>query len=183
MKWLLILLLTACQPSSVQFLNSNILGQGLKTEVPLRTADGQFLQLNAPNADVTAVFFGFTMCPEICPTTMGNLKIVKQQLPNLRVILVTLDPERDTAAVLKQYTAAFGNDFIGAYTDLPSTQIMAKDLGITFEQVGTGAFYMLNHSANLYLIDKQGRFRVSIPYGTKPDAIAHDVRQLINERP
>ncbi|MGL4766813.1 MAG: SCO family protein [Formosimonas sp.] len=187
LKWLCAALLVACQPASVSFLNSNITGAQLHTSVALHSTDGASLHLNAANLQpVTAVFFGFTMCPDVCPTTLGHLKIVKQQLgadaDKLRVILVSLDPERDSMAVLQQYTAAFASGFIGAATDLPNTQRMAQDLGISFEKIGSGEFYMLKHSANLYLIDAQGRFRVSIPYGTPPDSIAHDVRQLMSER-
>ena len=188
MLWsLCALFISACQPASTQFLNTNITGSALKTQVPLTTSDSQTLQLNAPNPkQITAVFFGFTMCPDVCPTTLGNLKLVKQQLAKdadqLRVILVSLDPERDTPEILKQYTQAFGGDFIGAATDLTHTPILAKDLGITYEKIGSEKYYMVKHTGNLYLIDRGGRFRVSIPYGADVKSITYDVKQLINEK-
>ena len=179
------LTLCACQPKT-QFLNNDIQGAGLATRVPLNTDDGQPLQLNAPHpAQVTVVFFGFTQCPDVCPTTMGEMKLVKQKLgadaDKLRVVLVSIDPERDTAAVLKQYTEAFDPHFIGASTSPQQTKILAKDLNISYEKVGSEPFYTMKHSANSYLVDPQGRFRVSIPYGTKPESIAHDVKQLLAE--
>ncbi|TDR32576.1 SCO family protein [Hydromonas duriensis] len=178
--------LTACSPAP-QFLNQNVSGAGLQTSVELTTAAGQPLQLNAalPN-HVTALFFGFTQCPEVCPTTMGTMKLVKQALqkegvdPNLlRVVFLSVDPERDTASILNAYTAAFDPSFIGVSTDLTRTKEVAKAYNVTFEKVGTGEFYTMNHTANLYLIDSTGRTRVSVPYGASADSIVHDVKQLL----
>lgn len=173
----------ACQPQ-VQFLNNDIQGAGLATQVPLTTFDGQVVQLSAPVPhQVTAVFFGYTQCPDVCPTTMGEMKRVKQLLgadaDKLRAVFVTVDPERDTANVLKQYSAAFTNQIIGVYTTPAQTKTLASNLNISYEKIGTGDFYTVNHSSNTYLIDAQGKFRVSVPYGTKAEAIVHDVKQLL----
>lgn len=177
-----ITLLAACQPST-QFLNKDITGAGLKTTVPLITADGQTLALNQANPQVTVVFFGFTQCPDVCPTTLGHMKLVTDELgadaDKLRVVFVSVDPERDTQEVLKQYTSAFNPKFIGASTDLPNTQKLARDYQITFEKVGNGSSYMINHTATSYLIDQSGKVRVSIPYNTDAKTIAHDIKQLL----
>lgn len=183
--------LFACSPTPT-FLNQNVSGSGYHTAAALNTTTGSPLQLNAatPN-QVTALFFGFTQCPDVCPTTMGTIKLVRQALAKqnidsnrLRVIFMTLDPERDTAAILKDYTAAFNIPNapanIGAYTDLATTATIAKDFNIEYKKVGTGTNYTLNHSANLYLIDPTGKTRVSVPYGTPADSITHDVVQLLN---
>ncbi|WP_189493181.1 SCO family protein [Formosimonas limnophila] len=178
----LVALLAACQPSA-QFLNKDITGSGLKTETPLTAADGENFQLNQASPQVTAVFFGFTQCPDVCPTTMGQMKLVMDELgadaDKLRVVFVSVDPERDTREILKQYTSTFNPKFIGASTDLANTQKLARDYQITFEKVGTGPNYMVNHTANSYLIDRAGKTRVSIPYNTDAKTIAHDIKQLL----
>lgn len=181
------LILGACSPSP-QFLNQNVMGSAYATQVELKNASGGAVQLNAPTPNqVTALFFGFTQCPDVCPTTLGTMKLVKQELvknkmdpDRLRIVFVSIDPERDTPEVLKAYAAAFDPAVIGAYASPEHTQKIAKDFNIVYEKVGTGAFYTMNHSANTYLIGSDGRTRVSIPYGTAAPAIAHDVQQLLN---
>lgn len=176
-------LLMACKPSA-QFLNADVTGAGFKTDVPLMTTTGNQLQLNQPNpSQVTALFFGFTQCPDVCPTTLGTMKLVTKELGSdaskLRVVFVTVDPERDSMQVMKEYIGAFDPHFIGAYTDLPHTKQLATGYQVTFEKVGDPAFYTMNHSANIFLIDAAGRTRVSIPYGSSASSIAHDVKQLL----
>ena len=181
------LILGACSPSP-QFLNQNVTGSAYATQVELKNASGGAVQLNAPTPNqVTALFFGFTQCPDVCPTTLGTMKLVKQELvknkmdpDRLRIVFVSIDPERDTPEVLKAYAAAFDPAVIGAYASPEHTQKIAKDFNIVYEKVGTGAFYTMNHSANTYLIGSDGRTRVSVPYGTAASAIAHDVQQLLN---
>ena len=181
------IVLGACRPSP-QFLNQNVTGSGYATQVELKNASGGTVQLSAPAPNqVTALFFGFTQCPDVCPTTLGTMKLVKQELiknkadaDRLRIVFVSIDPERDTPEVLKAYAAAFDPAVIGAYTSPDNTQKIAKDFNIVYEKVGTGPFYTMNHSANAYLIDSEGRTRVSIPYGTTAPIIAHDVQQLLN---
>lgn len=181
------LMLSACSPSP-QFLNQNVTGSGYTTQVELKTAAGGTLQLSAPTPNqVTALFFGFTQCPDVCPTTLGTMKLVKQELTKnnvdanrLRIVFVSIDPERDTPEVLKAYAAAFDSAVVGAYTSPEQTQKIAKDFNIVYEKVGTGPFYTMNHSANAYLLDSDGRVRVSVPYGTPAPSIAHDVQQLLN---
>lgn len=183
----LTLALSACSPSP-QFLNQNVTGSGYATQVELNNANGGTLRLSAPTPNqVTALFFGFTQCPDVCPTTLGTMKLVKQELiknkvdaDRLRIVFVSIDPERDTPEVLKAYAAAFDPAVMGAFTSLDNTQKIAKDFNIVYEKVGTGPFYTMNHSANAYLIDSDGRTRVSIPYGTTAPVIAHDVQQLLN---
>ena len=181
------LVLGACSPSP-QFLNQNVMGSAYATQVELKNASGGAVQLNAPTPNqVTALFFGFTQCPDVCPTTLGTMKLVKQELvknkmdpDRLRIVFVSIDPERDTPEVLKAYAAAFDPAVLGAYGSPEHTQKIAKDFNIVYEKVGTGAFYTMNHSANTYLIGSDGRTRVSVPYGTAASAIAHDVQQLLN---
>ncbi|MBS1173922.1 MAG: ypmQ [Burkholderiaceae bacterium] len=175
--------LVACQPTT-QYLNSNITASNLHTDIPLTSHTGEPLQINSPQkGKVSAVFFGYTQCPDICPTTLGKMKIVMEQLgadaSKVRVVFVTLDPERDTQQVLKEYMEAFNPTFIGAYTDPAQTKIMANQFQVVYEKVGTDPNYIVNHTANLYLLDENGRTVVSVPYEAKPETIAHDIKQLL----
>ncbi len=175
--------LTACQPTP-KFLNTNITASNLHTDMPLTTQNGEPLQVNAPQkGKISAVFYGYTQCPEICPTTLGKMKLVMQQLgadaDKVRVVFITVDPERDTPDVLKAYMAAFNPSFIGAYTDPSSTQKMAKQFQVVYEKEGAEPNYIVNHTANLYLLDEHGKTIVSAPYEAKPEAIAHDIKQML----
>ena len=177
------LVLTACQPTA-QYLNSNITASNLHTDIPLTSHRGEPLQINSPQkGKVSAVFFGYTQCPDICPTTLGKMKIVMEQLgadaDKVRVVFVTVDPERDTGALLKEYMGAFNPTFTGAYTDPAQTKTMANQFQVVYEKVGSGPNYIVNHTANLYLLDENGRTVVSVPYEAKPETIAHDIKQML----
>jgi protein SCO1/2 len=177
------LALTACQPTA-QYLNGNITANNLRTDIPLTSHKGEPLQINSPQkGKVSAVFFGYTQCPDICPTTLGKMKIVMEQLgadaDKVRVVFVTVDPERDTGALLKEYMGAFNPTFTGAYTDPAQTKTMANQFQVVYEKVGTGPNYIVNHTANLYLLDENGRTVVSVPYEAKPETITHDIKQML----
>ena len=177
------LALTACQPTA-QYLNGNITASNLRTDIPLTSHKGEPLQINSPQkGKVSAVFFGYTQCPDICPTTLGKMKIVMEQLgadaDKVRVVFVTVDPERDTGALLKEYMGAFNPTFTGAYTDPAQTKTMASQFQVVYEKVGTGPNYIVNHTANLYLLDENGRTVVSVPYEAKPETITHDIKQML----
>ena len=180
----LVVALSACQPTP-QYLNSNVTASNLHTTILLTTQNGEPLQVNAPQkGKISAVFFGYTQCPDICPTTLGKMKIVMDQLgadaDKVRVVFITVDPERDTPEVLKAYMAAFNPTFIGAYADpIERTREMAKQFQVVYEKEGAGSNYIVNHTANLYLLDENGKTIVSAPYEAKPDAIAHDIKQML----
>lgn len=178
------LALSACQPTP-QFLNANVTASNLHTDIPLVTQNGEPLQVNAPHkGQVSAVFFGYTQCPDICPTTLGKMKLVMDQLgadaAKVRVVFITVDPERDTPQVLKEYMAAFNPTFTGAYTQpTERTREMAKQFQVVYEKQGDGPNYLVNHTANLYLLDENGKTIVSAPYEAKPESIAHDIKQML----
>ena len=181
--WGLSLALTACQPSA-QYLNGNITASNLRTDIPLTSHKGEPLLINSPQkGKVSAVFFGYTQCPDVCPTTLGKMKLVMDGLgadaDKVRVVFVSIDPERDTSALLKEYMAAFNPTFTGAYTDPEQTRQMAKQFQVVYEKVGTGPHYIVNHTANLYLLDENGRTTVSVPYEAKPETIVHDIQQML----
>ena len=176
-------MLVACQPTA-QYLNNNVTASNLHTDIPLTSHRGEPLLINSPQkGKVSAVFFGYTQCPDICPTTLGKMKIVMEQLgadaAKVRVVFVTVDPERDTGALLKEYMGAFNPTFTGAYTDPAQTKTMANQFQVVYEKVGTGPNYIVNHTANLYLLDENGRTVVSVPYEAKPETITHDIKQML----
>lgn len=129
------------------------------------------------------LFFGFTQCPDVCPTALTRAAAVRQMLGKdaglLQVLFVTLDPERDTPEVLRSYTTAFDPGFLGLWTDAAGTAAVAKEFKIFFHKVPTGSSYTLDHTTISYLFDPQGRLRVAIPHEMSPIDVAADTRLLL----
>ena len=119
---------------------------------------------------VVVLFFGFTHCPDVCPTTLGELAMVMKELgkdaDRVQVLFVTVDPERDTPEVLPQYVPAFDPSFLGLYGDAEATARTAKEFKIFYQkQPLPGGGYSIDHSAGTYIYDQQGRLRLFAPYG------------------
>jgi protein SCO1 len=137
---------------------------------------------------VVVVFFGFTQCPDVCPTTMAELAQVKKRLgaDGARVtgIFVTVDPERDTPELLKAYVGNFDPDFVALRGSLEQTQVAARQFKVFFAKVPgkTEGSYSIDHTAGSYLFDPQGRVRVFTRHGSGPDSLEHDLRQLLAQR-
>ena len=181
------LILGACSPSP-QFLNQNVTGSAYATQVELKNASGGAVQLNAPTPNqVTALFFGFTQCPDVCPTSMQELAEVKQMLgkdgDRLQGIFVTVDPERDTPEVLKAYMTNFDPTFLALRGTPEQLAVVAKDFKIYYKKVDgkTPTSYSMDHSAGSYVYDPVGRLRVYSRYGSGAQALAADIKILLNE--
>jgi protein SCO1/2 len=133
---------------------------------------------------VVTVFFGFTHCPDACPTTLAEMSQVMRELgpdaDKVQVLLVTVDPERDTAQVLSQYVPAFHPSFLGLFGDAEATARTAKEFKIFYQKqpLKTGG-YSVDHSAGTYILDREGRLRLFAPYGKGAAAILHDIRLLL----
>lgn len=131
------------------------------------------------------VFFGFTQCPDVCPTALARAAEVKQLLGDdgekLQVLFVTIDPERDTPEVLQAYTAAFDPGFLGLYGDLQRTAETAKEFQIYYEKVSTGASYTMDHSASTYLYDPAGKLRLVMRHQQSAQEFADDLRKLLHQ--
>ena len=130
------------------------------------------------------MFFGYTHCPDVCPTTMSDLrqtmKLLGKDADQVQVLFITVDPDRDTQEVLAQFVPSFDKRFIGLRGSL---QEVAENMGsykIFASKVKSSAdtHYTIDHSAGLYVFDKKGAARIYMSYGQKPADIAHDVRQL-----
>jgi protein SCO1/2 len=133
------------------------------------------------------MFFGYTMCPDVCPTTLTDIhramKTLGPQADKVQVLFVTVDPKRDTASMLKQYAQAFDPRFLGLRpkddTDLAK---LAKDFKIQYKKIPgtTPSSYMMAHPAGSYAFDPEGRLRLYINHANGPDALAHDLKALLN---
>jgi len=135
---------------------------------------------------VVTVFFGFTHCPDVCPVTLAEMAQVVRELgpdgSRVQVLFVTVDPERDTQQVLKQYVPSFNPAFLGLYGDAEATARVAKEFKIYYrKQPAKDGHYSVDHSAGTYILDPQGRLRLFAQYGAGAPAILHDIRILLGK--
>ncbi len=132
---------------------------------------------------VVAIFFGYTHCPDVCPTTLADLSLAMDKLGKdagrVQVLFVTVDPERDTSELLGLYVPAFNPTFLALYGDLQATQQVTNTFAVTYQKQGTSSGYSVDHSAGTYLIDPGGRVRLLAPYGQRPEWLAEDIRLLL----
>ncbi|MGB3329642.1 MAG: SCO family protein [Thermomicrobiales bacterium] len=149
--------------------------------------DGQPFSLQDFKGDVVLLYFGYTFCPSFCPTTMADMQQVKQELgadaDRVAVVMVTVDPDRDTPERLKQWMAFFDPSFIGLSGTEEQLKLIKREYGVTAIKASPEAgqdYYLVDHSTQLYGIDPDGNLRLSWPYGAAPDAIAEDVRHLLH---
>jgi protein SCO1/2 len=151
----------------------------------LQGSDGQPLNLSRYRGKVVALGFGFTFCPSVCPTTLATLAQARRKLgssaADVQVVYVTVDPERDNAARMKEYLAAFDPTFVGGTGTAERLATVRKDYGVFAEKKGQGKDYQVAHSSFTYLIDRSGSLRALMPYGQGPDDYVHDLRILLNE--
>lgn len=170
---------------AVTFRGADITGAGYAKTLSLPDANGQPRTLGDFKGKVTVVFFGYTQCPDVCPTTMAELAQVKKQLgadaDKLQAVFITIDPERDTPEILKSYMASFDPSFVALRGTLEQTQVAAKEFKIYFAKVPgkTEGSYTMDHSAGSFILDAKGNPRVFERYGAGPDGLIADVKALI----
>ena len=157
------------------------------TEIELTRANETRFQLSEMRGKVVALFFGYTSCPDICPTTMAELNQALQKLgdqaDHVQVLFVTVDPQRDTPERVQEYVDHFNPEFIGLSGSEPELAKVWNDYGV-FRQVVEGtsaAGYLVDHTARVTLIDQQGHLRVSFPFDTPVEDVVHDLNLLLNE--
>jgi protein SCO1/2 len=167
----------------------DITGADYAKTLVLPDVQGRMRSLTDWKGQVVVVFFGYTQCPDVCPTTLVELAEAKRELgadgQRVQVVFVTLDPERDTAAVLKAYVDNFGAGFTGLRGDAEQTQAVAREFKVFFAKVPgkTETSYTLDHTAGSYIFDTQGRIRLFTRYGGGAKALAQDIRKLLAEAP
>lgn len=174
-------------PASGAFRAVDITGADYAKELGLPDADGKVRTLAEFRGKVVVVFFGFTHCPDVCPTTMAELATVRQALgpdgARVQGIFVTVDPERDTPELLKSYVSAFALDFVALRGTPEQTAALAKSFKVFYAKVPgkTPDSYTVDHTAGSYVFDAQGRVRLFTRYGMGAEALAADLRRLLAE--
>lgn len=198
-KWLsgavvlcLLLLLSACgqqqsanESGTQHFVGTDVSGADFANSFQLTDHTGKPRQLTDFKGKVLAIFFGYTHCPDVCPTTMADLaqamKLLGKASDEVQVLFITVDPERDTQEVLAKFVPSFDSRFIGLYGNAAQTEATTKNFKIfASKQTEAGkSGYVIDHSAGVYLYDKTAKVRVYLNFGQKPAEIARDIKQLL----
>lgn len=185
------LLLISCGEKSapslpkVAFANTDITGLDYAKSLELKDATGKLRTLAEFKGKVVLVFFGYTNCPDVCPTTLAEMADVMQKLgadaERLQVLFVTVDPERDTPELLGRYVPAFHPSFIGLSGDKAQTAAVISEFKLFVEKVPAknGSGYTVDHTAGSYVFDPQGRIRLFIRHGQGSEPTLWDIRALL----
>ncbi|QWD60006.1 SCO family protein [Polynucleobacter sp. MWH-UH35A] len=183
---ILCFVLTACSPKP-EFKNVDITGsKAFGTDFSLVDPDGKVRTLADFKGKVVVMFFGYTQCPDICPTTLTEMQqvmaLLGPQSDKVQVLFVTVDPERDTAEILKQYVPAFDPRFLGLRpADEAALEKVTKDFKIYYKKVpgSKPGSYTMDHTAGSYAFDPEGRLRLYIKHAQGPETLAHDLKELL----
>ena len=186
---LLVLLLGACGPSAPgksPFQGTDITGVDWGKDFSLTDQHGQRRTLADFRGKVVVMFFGYTHCPDVCPTTLSELALTLKQLgadaSKVQVLFVTLDPARDTPAMLAQYVPTFNPSFLGLTGTESEIAQVAQAFKVFYKKQDSAskAGYSLDHSANTYVFDPQGRLRLMYVFGSGTGPMVHDIKQLLS---
>ena len=154
-------------------------------EFRLAGSDGAPLTLARFHGKVVALAFGYSHCADVCPVTLATLAQARKQLgaqaAGFQVVYVTVDPERDDAARLKTWLAAFDPSFVGGTGSAQALDVVDKSYGISVKKMASPNGALFGHSSSVYLIDRAGRLRAMMPYGHVAEDFAHDVRLLMQQ--
>ncbi len=181
-------LLVACAPAP-EFSARVIEAAPLAPELRLRSgAEGAPFDLRDGAPDVTVVYFGYTHCPDVCPLTMGSLAAAMRQLPedardDVRVVMVTIDPDRDTPEIMARYVAQFDRAFVGVSGPPAEVKAVLEGWRIETTRGEADAYgsYFMSHPAGVTVLDSRRRMRLEIPGDASPQEIASDLRILLDE--
>ena len=185
-------LLAACDrpggASRPSFKGIDITGADYAKELNLRDANGRARTLADFKGKVTVVFFGYTQCPDVCPTTLAELAQARKLLgpdgARVQGVFVTIDPDRDTAEILKAYVASFGDDFVALRGNADEIKATAKQFKVFYAKVPgkTETSYTMDHTAGSYVLDTAGRVRLFTRYGVGAEALAADLKLLLADK-
>lgn len=184
---LCVALLAACSGGEAppKFNATDVSGADWGRELSLTDHNGKPRTLADFKGKVVILFFGFTQCPDICPTTLGAsaaaMNLLGADADKVQVLFVTLDPARDTPEVLAKYAPAFHPSFLGLYGNAEATAAAAKEFKVFFQKApgATPDSYTIDHTAASYAIDPQGRLRLYMKHGETPDQMAADIKLLL----
>ena len=180
-------LLAGCGAEGPKFKSTDLTGADFGGELQLSGHDGRPRTLADFRGKLVVLTFGYTFCPDICPTTLadvaGVMKALGKDAERVQVAFVTVDPERDTREVLAQYVPAFDARFLGLYGDAGATQRAAKEFKIFYEKRAgsTPTSYSVDHSAQVYVLDAQGRLRLFVRQERISQDLGDDLRVLLEE--
>ena len=180
----MIVMLAGCDKASpARFHASDVTGKYTRADFHLTDHNGKPRSLGDFKGKVVVMFFGYTHCPDVCPTTLANLAHTLRLLGNdagrVQVLFVTIDPERDTREVLAQFVPAFDAAFLGLYGDAQATANAAKNFMVDYQKVPAKKGYFMDHTSFTYLIDTQGKVRLLAGEREPDDWLAQDIRLLL----
>ncbi|WP_354358754.1 SCO family protein [Variovorax boronicumulans] len=167
----------------VRYNGIDLTGANYAQDFRLTDADGHERTLADFKGKAVMLFFGFTQCPDVCPTALVRAAEIRRMLgadgERLQVVFVTVDPERDLPVVLKAYTQAFDPSFIGLYGDLKTTSETAKAFKVFYKKVPTGSSYTMDHSTFSYVFDPAGKIRLVLRHEQSAQECADDLRKIL----
>jgi protein SCO1 len=184
---LAVLVSAGCGPTAPAFKNTDVTGADCCKDFRLTDHNGRTRTLADFRGMVVVMFFGYTQCPDVCPSTMMEMTAVLQQLgndaPRVQMLFVTVDPERDTRELLANYVPAFNPSFIGLFGDMETTARTAKEFRVFYQKQpgSTPTSYTVDHTAGSYVFDPQGRVRLFARYGDGGANLAADLRTLLKQ--
>lgn len=171
------------QDAAPKFKATDITGSSVGGDFSMPDFTGRRRTLSEFRGKVVVLFFGFLQCPDVCPTTLSGLAAVMKQLgakaDDVQVVFVTVDPERDTPAQLGQYVTAFDRRFIGLRGSAAELEQAARLFKVYYAKSDTPDGYSMDHSAGQFVLDRQGRARLLVPYGAGQAVLAHDLGVLL----
>ncbi len=172
------------QPSGPKFQLTDVTGAPFGKALALTDHTGKARTLDDFKSKVVVIFFGFTQCPDVCPTTLAEMAKVVKELgadgERVQVLFVTVDPERDTPELLRQYVTAFNPTFLGLHGDAAATARATKEFKIFVQKQPTkNGGYSVDHSAGTFVVDPQGRLRLFGQHGVAASALVADIRTLL----
>ena len=168
-----------------RFRNTDITGADFARGFSLTGHDGRPRTLDSFKGKVVTVFFGFTQCPDVCPTTLAEMaevmKLLGPDAGRVQALFITVDPERDTPELLSKYVPAFHPSFLGLYGDADAIARTAREFKVFYQKVPgkTPGQYQVDHTAASFVFDPQGKVRLYVKYGQGAEPLAHDIRLLL----
>ncbi|HWQ38284.1 MAG TPA: SCO family protein [Burkholderiales bacterium] len=180
-----LVLFGGCQKPAEGFRSTDVTGASFGRDFELVGHDGKLRRLADFRGKVVVVFFGFTHCPDVCPTTLAELAAARRMLgergERVQVLLVTVDPQRDTPELLSRYVTAFDPSFLGLTGSPQQIAAVAREFKVIYQKVAgkNPADYTMDHSAGTYIFDPAGRLRLYVGYGQGAEVFAHDIGRLL----
>ena len=177
-------LLGGCSDGAPRFKASDITGMPIGGEFALPDQSGQVRRLSEFKGKVVVAFFGYTQCPDVCPTTLSEVATAMKELGaaarDVQVLFLTVDPERDTPQLLSEYVQAFDRSFLALRGSQAELEAVARQFKVFFQKNPTpGGGYTMDHTAASFVFDRQGRIRLLVAYGAGAAVFAHDLAQLL----